>query len=427
MIELKFIPVKMRLPLKFGAETIESIQIAHVELDAYGARGFGETPLSVGWSWPSDLSFLYRENVMLEFCRLLAEEYRTDETVDPMSGGYEFLTAKLPELHARFNREHQTEMPHLAALICASAFDIALHDAFGKSRNLPVFETYNRQFMKHDLAWFFDDPAFAGKYPQDFFVSPVPKQIPVWHLVGGKDLLCESERTGKEPEDGYPVSLEKWIERDGLKCLKIKLTGRDAAWDYARMVSVGKMALRYGCEALSPDFNCLVREPAYVNDILDHLKAAEPAIYDLLLYVEQPFPYDLEANRIDVHSCSVRKPLFMDESAHDWKLVKMGYELGWNGVALKVCKTMTGALLSACWAKEHGMLLMVQDLTNPMLATIPHVLLAAQIGTIKGVECNAPQFYPQASLDDEKRHPGLYERRNGVVDLSTVRGPGFGY
>jgi L-alanine-DL-glutamate epimerase-like enolase superfamily enzyme len=417
----------MRLPLKFGAETIESIQIAHVELEAYGARGIGETPLSVGWSWPSDLSFLFREGVMLDFCRLLATEYRPDETLDPMSAGYGFLNEKLTELLAHFNRERQVEMPHLAALICTSAFDIAWHDAFAKSRRLPAFETYGPDFMQHDLAWFFNDPKFAGKYPQDYFVRPVPDRIPVWHLVGGKDLLLESERTGKEPEDGYPVSLEKWIERDGLKCLKIKLTGRDAEWDYDRMVRVGKIALRYGCEALSPDFNCLVREPAYVNDILDRLKAAEPAIYDLLLYVEQPFPYDLEANRIDVHSCSARKPLFMDESAHDWKLVKMGYELGWNGVALKVCKTMTGALLSACWAKEHGMLLMVQDLTNPMLATIPHVLLAAQVGTIKGVECNAPQFYPTASLADEKLHPGLYERRNGVVDLSTVKGPGFGY
>jgi len=426
-MEVRFIPVKMRLPLKFGAETIESIQIAHVELEAYGARGIGETPLSVGWSWPSDLSFLFREGVMLDFCRLLATEYRPDETLDPMSAGYGFLNEKLTELLAHFNRERQVEMPHLAALICTSAFDIAWHDAFAKSRRLPAFETYGPDFMQHDLAWFFNDPKFAGKYPQDYFVRPVPDRIPVWHLVGGKDLLLESERTGKEPEDGYPVSLEKWIERDGLKCLKIKLTGRDAEWDYDRMVRVGKIALRYGCEALSPDFNCLVREPAYVNDILDRLKAAEPAIYDLLLYVEQPFPYDLEANRIDVHSCSARKPLFMDESAHDWKLVKMGYELGWNGVALKVCKTMTGALLSACWAKEHGMLLMVQDLTNPMLATIPHVLLAAQVGTIKGVECNAPQFYPTASLADEKLHPGLYERRNGVVDLSTVKGPGFGY
>ena len=98
-----------------------------------------------------------------------------------------------------------------------------------------------------------------------------------------------------------------------------------------------------------------------------------------------------------------------------------------NGVALKVCKTQTGALLSGCWAKEYGMQLMVQDLTNPMLATIPHVLLAAHIGTIMGVECNAPQFYPQASLEHEKKHPGLYERRNGIVDLSTLTGNGLSY
>ena len=73
------------------------------------------------------------------------------------------------------------------------------------------------------------------------------------------------------------------------------------------------------------------------------------------------------------------------------------------------------------------MQLMVQDLTNPMLATIPHVLLAAHIGTIMGVECNAPQFYPQASLEHEKKHPGLYERRNGIVDLSTLTGNGLSY
>ena len=40
---------------------------------------------------------------------------------------------------------------------------------------------------------------------------------------------------------------------------------------------------------------------------------------------------------------------------------------------------------------------MVQDLTNPMLAQVPHVRLAAQVGTIMGVETNAMQFYPAAS------------------------------
>ena len=425
-MNLKFIPVKMRLPLKFGAETIESIQIAHVEFPAYGAVGRGETPLSVGWAWPSQLSFAYREEMMCKFCEVLAKVYPEPQS-DPMTAGYEFLTQKLDEVLEKFNAENNVDMPHLAALICASAFDIAMHDAFGVAKGLPVYKTYNKEFMAHDLAWFYQDDAFKGLYPQDFFVENVPSELPVWHLVGGKDLLYESERTGNEPEDGYPVSLEKWIERDGLKCLKIKLTGTDAEWDLNRVKEIGKIALKYGCEALSPDFNCLVKDPAYVNDILDKLKAEAPAVYDLLIYVEQPFPYDLEANQIDVHSCSERKPLFMDESAHDWKFVKLGFSLGWNGVALKVCKTQTGALLSACWAKKNNMLLMVQDLTNPMLATVPHVQLAAHIGTIKGVECNAPQFYPAASLDDEKLRPGLYERRNGVVSLKALTGNGFGY
>src|SRR2546430_2747732 len=117
----------------------------------------------------------------------------------------------------------------------------------------------------------------------------------------------------------------------------------------------------------------------------------------------------------------------MDESAHDWKMVKIGRELGWTGVALKTCKTLTGALLSLCWARAHGMTLMVQDLTNPMLAIIPHVLLAAHAGTIMGVECNAMQFYPDASVAEERVHPGLFRRRAGVLDLSTLRGAGFGY
>ena len=37
------------------------------------------------------------------------------------------------------------------------------------------------------------------------------------------------------------------------------------------------------------------------------------------------------------------------------------------------------------------------------------------------------QFYPAASGAEAAVHPGLYRLRAGTVDLSTVRGPGFGY
>jgi hypothetical protein len=187
------------------------------------------------------------------------------------------------------------------------------------------------------------------------------------------------------------------------------------------------MAVEHDVNWLTADFNCTVTDPSYVNDILDRLLVEYPRIYGMILYVEQPFPYDLEKHQIDAHSVSARKPLFMDESAHGWRLIRLGRNLGWSGVALKTCKTQTGALLSLCWAKAHGMTLMVQDLTNPMLAQVPHVLLAAHAGTIMGVETNSMQFYPDASLPEARVHPGLYRRRNGQVDLSTIQGGGFGY
>jgi len=316
-------------------------------------------------------------------------------------------------------------MPWLAALVCCSAFDLALHEAFAIANDRPVFATFTRELMAHDLGKYLG-AKFAGVYPADHLVKP-PQRIPAWHLVGGKDAVRRDELTGSEPNDGYPVLLEDWIRRDGLKCLKIKLVGNDAAWDYARLTEIGRLAIANNVDWLTTDFNCTVQEPAYVNDILDRLIREEPRIYGMILYVEQPFPYELEQHAIEVHSVSARKPLFMDESAHDWKMVKLGRELGWTGVALKTCKTQTGAILSACWAKAHGMTLMVQDLTNPMLAQIPHVLLAAHAGTIMGVETNAMQFYPEASRPEASVHPGLDQRRNGNVDLNSIGGHGFGY
>jgi L-alanine-DL-glutamate epimerase-like enolase superfamily enzyme len=373
---------------------------------------------------------------MERFCAMLAEAWASYAKMGhPIEVGHAFQKQVLPSLLDRLNKERGPDaepMPWLAALICCSAFDIALHDAYGVLHNRPVYETYGPGWMNDDLAQLLEPAAdaqvsFAGRYPDDFMVHPRPDILPAWHLVGGLDLLSDAERTGNEPDDGYPVTLAEWIARDGLTCLKIKLRGNDADWDYQRLVAVGEIAIAGGVSWLTCDFNCTVTDPDYVNDILDRLLIARPRIYGMILYVEQPFPHDLEWHRIDVHSVSARKPLFMDESAHDWELIRLGRALGWTGVALKTCKTQTGALLSLCWAKAHGMGLMVQDLTNPMLAQIPHVLLAAHAGTIMGVETNAMQFWPDASLPESRVHPGLYTRQNGTLDLSTLCGSGFGY
>ncbi|MBN1360244.1 MAG: hypothetical protein JW993_06620 [Sedimentisphaerales bacterium] len=440
-VDLYFIPVETRIPLKFGPETLTSVICARAAVtvsDRQGrrAQGWGETPLSVQWVWPSALSYQERCDAMRRFCMMLAQAWAGfPEAGHPMELGHRFIESVLGDLLDELNAERGAgaePMPWLAALVCCSAFDLALHDAFGCLVERDVYTTYNAEFMNADLSHYLEPAdgsgvSFAGRYPGDFLTFPPARRLRAWHLVGGKDLLDVSELTGDEPDDGYPVLLADWIRRDGLTCLKVKLRGNDATWDFDRLVKVGQIGLDHGVVWLTSDFNCTVTEPDYVNAILDKLMREHPRVYQMILYVEQPFPYDLEANQIDVHSVSARKPLFMDESAHDWRLVCLGRQLGWTGVALKTCKTQTGALLSLCWAKAHGMTLMVQDLTNPMLAQIPHCLLAAHAGTIMGVETNAMQFYPAASAPEEVVHPGLYRRRDGQVDLSSVTGPGFGY
>jgi len=439
-VAISFYEYQNRVPLKFGHEVSTGGETVCVKMTVRGRdgklqTGYGETPLGAAWSWPSELSKSRRIERMRAFCELLQKAWNAEKTIGhPMEIGQDFLDHRLHRCLNEANAFYPDEepMPYLAALVCCSAFDLAVYDAYGMLHGVRVFDCLNARYMNRDLASYYSEQyanLFSGKYPEDYLTSRnlVPTKLPACHLVGGKDLLEEEERTGAEPQDAYPVLLRDWIDRDGLFNLKIKLTGNQFDWDYDRIVHIGKIALEKNVQNLTTDFNCTVTDPAYVDAMLDKLAANEPEIYRRILYVEQPFPYDLENNRIDVHSCSKRKLLLMDESAHDWRFVEMGYRLGWTGVALKTCKTLTGALLSLCWAREHGMAIMVQDLTNPRLAIIPHVLLAANVGTIMGVEVNSMQFCPDASTDAARIHPGLYRRREGCVSLETLGNAGFGY
>lgn len=441
-VAVYFLPVQTRTPYRFGTEQLDTVTCIRARIEVENAEGktaigWGETPLSAPWAWPSaNLTFAIRETAMKNFCVQLGQAWANCKTSGhPLEIGHTFQETILPKELEAFNSkdaDNTGPMPQLSALVCSSAFDLALHDAYGIVNNVYIYDTYTDQYLNKDLSHFIEpaddvDISFNGKYPANYLVTSRPDQLPAWHAVGGNDLLDDSERIGSEPNDNYPVVLPDWIKTDGLTCLKIKLTGQEPGWDYERIVNIGKIGIEHGALWLCTDFNCTVQTVDYVNDLLDRLMEEHPRIYQMILYVEQPFAHELDANPLDVHSISARKPLFMDESAHDWRIVRLGRKLGWTGVALKTCKTQTGAILSLCWARAHGMGLMVQDLTNPMLAQIPHALLTAHAGTIMGLETNAMQFYPDASLIEAAVHPGVYRRHNGHLDISTIQGPGFGY
>src|SRR5262245_37477968 len=179
---LYFLPIQTRVPLKFGAEVTTSVTCARASLsvtDGHGrtATGWGETPLSVQWVWPGALSYELRHGAMKQFCHQLTAAWAGFESSGhPMEIGHDCPEHALRRLLARFNAEHrdqQEPMPWLAALVCCSAFDLALHDAYGQLQQRPVYGTYTGDFMSRDLAAFLtaEDHAassFRGKFPADF-------------------------------------------------------------------------------------------------------------------------------------------------------------------------------------------------------------------------------------------------------------------
>lgn len=75
---LYFLPVQTRVALKAGTETLTQVTCARARVtvsDDQGrtAEGWGETPLSVQWVWPSAVSYEERHAALKAFCTELTE------------------------------------------------------------------------------------------------------------------------------------------------------------------------------------------------------------------------------------------------------------------------------------------------------------------------------------------------------------------
>ena len=145
-----------------------------------------------------------------------------------------------------------------------------------------------------------------------------------------------------------------------------------------------------------------------------------------MLYIEQPTERDLTAHRWDVRPIAQMKPVLIDESLSSIEDFALARELGWSGIALKSCKCLSSDLLFVPLAELAHIPYAVQDLTNPSLALLESVGLAARTHTILGVEANSRQFFPAANAAAAAVHPDLYRVRNGVATTATLRGTGLG-
>src|SRR5262249_8890222 len=240
---------------------------------------------------------------------------------------------------------------------CASPFDAALHDAFGKALGVNCYQTYGRDFMTHDLGYYFGLD-FHGQWLEDYISRQPKPRMPLYHLIGALDPLDESD-IEKRIGDGLPETLAQWIERDGLTHLKIKLNGDDLGWDTARVRKVDRIAeevqARRGVSQwyYSLDFNERCANVGYLLEFLRQVKSDTLAGFERIQYIEQPTARDLKANRGNVmHAAAKLRPVVIDESLLDLESLLLAREMGYTGAALKACKGQTQSLLLAAAASR---------------------------------------------------------------------------
>ena len=438
-IAFEYEDFRYRTPIKFGGVALDRATILNVssvvETGAgKAARGFGSMPMGNVWSFPSkvlsyDETLGAMKALVGRIARLTADHREAGHPID--------LTCALEPAYLRAAAEVSRErslaepIPHLGTLVAASAFDAALHDAFGKAHGVSAYHTYGPDFLSHDLAHYLG-PDFKGE-PLDRYVSREPKpRLPLYHLVGALDPLTDAD-VWQRLGDGLPETLSEWIAYNGLTHLKIKLNGDDLDWDVGRVVSVDRVAAgaqqQRGVSRwfYSLDFNEKCPHVGYLLEFLNRVKGRTPAGFERIQYIEQPTGRDLKANRHNVmHEASKLRPVVIDESLIDQESLHQARDMGYTGAALKACKGQSQSLLLAAAAQRMGLFLCVQDLTCPGASLVHSAGLAAHVPGVAAIEANARQYMPAANEPWEGRLPGIFQVTDGTMETGCLTGPGLG-
>jgi L-alanine-DL-glutamate epimerase-like enolase superfamily enzyme len=424
-----------RAPYKFGGVPVDRATILNVNVtvrtrDGKAAKGFGSMPLGNVWSFPSRDMAYYRT--------LLAMKELAERIAEITSGYKEFghpidINAALEPEYLKAAAEISkaqtlfSPIPKLCTLVTASPFDAAIHDAFGKVHNRSSYQTYGRDLMPRDLSNYLNAD-FKGEY-LDRYILPKPRpQIAMFHSVGGADAVLPSELK-ERINDGLPETLAEWIEYNGLTHIKIKLQGEDLKWDIERTVNIDRIASETRPKVgwkYCVDFNERCPNVEYVLEYLRKVKQLTPSGFDRILYLEQPTARDLKANRQNVmREANKLRPIVVDESLTELESLLLAREMGYTGVALKACKGQSHAALMAAAAQKYKMFLTVQDLTCPGASLIHSVGIAARVPGVAGVEANSRQYIPAANKSWEKRFPGLFIVKDGMLRTARLNEKGL--
>ncbi len=325
-----------RTPIKFGGIAVDRVTLLNVECSVSNpegrtARGFGSMPLGNVWAFPSRV---LDYDATLDAMKTLAGRIETILAHCDLWGHPITLAHLLEPQYDRVAAEVTRELnlaepiPRLCTMVVASAFDAAVHDAYGKLYGTNCYHTYGTDFLDHDLGYFLGDE-FQGETLEQYISREPQPRMPLYHLIGALDPLTTADV--KQPVgDGLPDTLPEWIHFNGLTHLKIKLNGDDLAWDMERVIGVDRVTAQTQRQrgvtswCYSLDFNERCGSVAYLLEFLRTLRERTPEGFERIAYIEQPTARNLKADRANVmHEAAKLRPVVIDESLVDLESLRL--------------------------------------------------------------------------------------------------------
>lgn len=422
-------PVDLRLPFKFGADSVTSAvqAFARVEIETEnGVRAVGASAELMVPKWFDKRSYLSQaDNTdQLRLSLLVAASALSGRGLatafDHAINVYEnvsdsFDPADIPPLAAGFGPA-LLEKAVIDAL--CHALGLSFQDAV-KSNALGIVAERAAQ----DLAGF-DLDGFLGA------LSPLD-EVHVRHTIGGLDPLT----AGDGLDDGLPVTAEDIIATYGVRYFKIKLSG-DPAADLQRCSEISRHLNTQISESyvVTLDANEQYPSVAALENFLKGLATPQLQKFrNAVLYVEQPFHRDV-AFDVDLNDFK-DVPIIIDESDATFDAFLRAKHCGYRGVSSKSCKGVYRAILNAARAHhwtaegEGNYFIAGEDLTCQAGLAVQQDLALLSLLGIQHSERNGHHFAtgmpgaPMGEVDDFlKAHSDMYEQFSGSLRLMIGQG-----
>jgi hypothetical protein len=443
-----------RMPFRFGVVTMRAAPLLTLAVeieDSAGRRATGYAADFLAYRWFDKRP----EKSLADNCRdLLAS---VDEAqglyLDAANEGYDtpfaLWRATYPEIERRalardFNR--------LGASFGASMLERSVIDALGRMTDQP-FAALVRGGLGIDLGSLCAE--LRGREISGLVPKPPLERLHVRHTVGLVDPIIAADRREAAVDDGLPETLEDYLVRDGIRYLKIKVSGQLDA-DLARLQAIAAVLDRRDrAFHLSLDGNEQYRQPDDFLDLVARIKAtpALARLYEQIMFIEQPLDRAVAldpAVKPALSALSREKPVIIDEADGWLTAFREAIDLGYRGTSHKNCKGIYKSLhnlaLAALRNEQTGrpeLFLSAEDLSNVPVVALQADLAAVALLGISHVERNGHHYFrglghlgEAEKADALARHPDLYERRgdevflritDGMLSCASLQVPGMGF